>query len=618
MIRLFLRRCGLSLFCVLSVALLVTSCQVIKPEPAKPEFSFLRASGTRTVDEAGNEIVLKGCNLGNWFLLEMWMLDISGIPDQYTFEKILADRFGEERKNELMEVYRENWITRRDFEIVRTFDFNVVRIPFHYSLVEDSGFRWLDRAIEMARDHGLYVILDMHGVPGGQSTDHTTGRKDQNRIYTDRECQDRFLKLWKGIATHYKDSPVVAAYEPVNEPFGDYRTANHHDALADLMDRVYDEIRAVDERHMIIIPGTRDGFWFYGRPQDRGWKNVMFTEHYYPGVHGSGPSLAAHRHHINRLLPGTRHYLEYVDAPFLVGEFNVVFRRGGGPVLMRQYYDMFAEDGWWATMWSYKLIKGSAGLGRDNWYMVKNLHRPPSISIRRSTDEEIEAYFRWFGEMEYAVYEDLRTALTTPEPERLALEDPPHPMEPPYVDEMQDWTGTDIACRPEGGQRVYSEDRMDVYGGGRDIWNDHDEFRFVSQEVDGNFGFEAKVDAFTDVNPYGKAGIMIRGGLEPDSPHVLLHTFPNNQVVLGWREVEGGDMKEKKLPIYELPIRFRMERYNGQLTVLYALSDEKWREIESFDFEWLSSPCQVGFAVLSHDDRYLAKASFSDIEMNKE
>ena len=38
--------------------------------------------------------------------------------------------------------------------------------PYTY---QDYGFRYLDRAVAWARDHGRYVMLDFHGVPGCQS-----------------------------------------------------------------------------------------------------------------------------------------------------------------------------------------------------------------------------------------------------------------------------------------------------------------------------------------------------------------------------------------------------------------------------------------------------------------
>ena len=47
---------------------LLASCRMMAP-PGAPRaqrgFSFLHADGARTVNEAGEPVVLKGCNLGN-------------------------------------------------------------------------------------------------------------------------------------------------------------------------------------------------------------------------------------------------------------------------------------------------------------------------------------------------------------------------------------------------------------------------------------------------------------------------------------------------------------------------------------------------------------------------
>jgi len=184
------------------------------------EPDILQARGTEIVNAKGERVELRGCNLGNWFLLEMWMLDIHDIRDQHEFELILERRFGRARKDRLMDVYRANWIHERDFPIVKRFGFNTVRLPFHYSLLEDDArpfelkpdaFRWLDHAVELAEKHGLYVILDLHGVQGGQSDDHTTGRAGQNKLWDSQRSQERVAWLWGEIAAHYKDSEIVAA-----------------------------------------------------------------------------------------------------------------------------------------------------------------------------------------------------------------------------------------------------------------------------------------------------------------------------------------------------------------------------------------------------------------------
>lgn len=607
--------------------LVLASCVRMRPVE-KPEFSFIKVKEGVTVTESGTPIVLKGCNLGNWFLLEMWMLDMGKeIHDQHEFESILTERFGREKKDSLMELYRASWIGERDFKIIPTFGFNAVRLPFHYSLLMDDdrpmelkpdAFKWLDAAVELAARNGLYTILDMHGAPGGQSTDHTTGWADQNKLWNSQDYRKQTAFLWKEIANHYKDNRAVAAYDVINEPFGDYKTSDHAGVLVSLIGEIYSAIRSVDACHIVILPGHRDGVGCYGNPADRGWQNVMFTEHYYPGVMGSGPSLEAHRNMINRNLPNNEKWFKQVGVPLLVGEFNVVFNSVGGPALMRQYYDLYASKGWWATMWSYKLVTRKGGLGKDNWYMVVNAQAAPRVSIRTSRYEEIEAYFKWLASVEYAVDDGLRQALTTHAPVHLYLEEPPHPMDAPFNDSPGAWQTTDISCRPVGGQKVLSESDMDVYGGGRDLWNNHDEFRFVWQKADGDFVFQAVVEGLSDVFPYAKAGLMIRGGLEPDAPHVLIHVFPSSQVSVGWREKKGDNMQEKKFPIREFPIHLQLVKTGNQINAAWSADGIHWIDAGTYAFDGLSSNCEAGLAVVSHDDRYLARGDFRQIKLTKQ
>ena len=87
--------------------------------------------------------------------------------------------FGDERGQKLIDLYRANYITPRDFELIKSFHFNVVRVPFDYRMIQEDeppyrvrrdAFVHLDRALEMAEAAGVYVILDMHGTPGGNSS----------------------------------------------------------------------------------------------------------------------------------------------------------------------------------------------------------------------------------------------------------------------------------------------------------------------------------------------------------------------------------------------------------------------------------------------------------------
>ena len=608
----------------LFAGLLLASCVTVPPGGFRLPLTFLRVEDGRTVDGHGRPVALKGCNLGNWLLLEMWMLGINEIPDQYSFEGILAERFGAEKKNELMETYRANWIAERDFPIIRSFGLNCVRLPFHYNLLMDDAkpyelkpgaFKWLDAAVRMASSQGLYVIPDLHGAPGGQSMDHIVGRRDQNKLWGNEEYLKQTVWLWRQIAEHYKDEPAIAAYDLLNEPFGDGQTDQHVAPLVKLMDDCYKAIREVDPRHILIFPSWQKGLMCYGNPADHGWTNLMFTDHYYQGVMWGGATLQAHQYFMNRVIPHAAAYLESLRTPLLVGEFNVVFGFTGGATLMRQYYDLYASKGWWATMWSYKLLGGPS---KNPWYLVTSQEKTPPLNIRTATYEDVRAWFERMGTMEYAYNDDLRQAMTARTPGHIYLERPVPPMKPPFQDNPAPWQGTDISSQPAGGERVYAVNAMDIYGGGRDLWGAQDEFRFVWQKVSGDFELEATVESLDEIFDFTKAGLMIRGGLESNAPLVLLHVFPSSQTVLAWREAAGGRLEEKKLAIREFPVRLRLKKAGTQVTAAFAVGNGGWTEAGSLSFNWLGSDVYAGMAVLSHDDRYLTRAVFRDITLRKE
>lgn len=83
---------------------------------------------------------------------------------------------------------------------------------------ENPGFKRLDRAIETAEKYGLYIILDMHGCPGGQSGDRSSGKSGRNYLYKETKYQDIMEDLWVKIADRYKLSKTVVSYDIMNEP----------------------------------------------------------------------------------------------------------------------------------------------------------------------------------------------------------------------------------------------------------------------------------------------------------------------------------------------------------------------------------------------------------------
>jgi glucan 1,3-beta-glucosidase len=593
-------------------------------------YQWLSTQGTQIVDEQGDPVILKGCNVGNWLLLEMWMLriDHNKFHDQYEFEANLANRFGEAEKDRLMEVYRENWITPRDFKIIKSFGFNVIRLPFNYRLLEDDdkpfelkpdAFKWLDRAIEMAEAEGLYVILDMHGVPGGQSIDHPTGRSGQNKLWGDPIYAKRTANLWKHIANRYKDRASIAGYDLINEPYNDFK-GDIRPRLREIFVEIYDAVRAVDKRHIVFAPAPLwGGHGFYGNTKENGWTNVAFTEHHYPGLFGSDPSMKTHGNFIYQTMPAKQAELEAAEAPLYIGEWNPVFERLGGGDLMRRYFDEYGKRGWAATIWSYKILQVRGGNIHDNWEMVSNaepLNRP---DFATASSGEIEAFFKWFSTMEYVIDEPMREALTRPDPVAIEFPEPaPRLTEPPHADKLVGWTATDIGGALTGGQQVLGDNALLIYGGGDDIWNNTDQFRLISQEVPGDFTITTTLASLADTNGYAKAGLMARADTSTSSAHVMVHVFPSGTVALGWRSAAGGTMLETQADNHAWPIHLRLTRRGNTYTGEYSTDGAAWQTVgEPVEVEALGKRPQVGMAVLSHNNQCLTSARFESIKLDR-
>jgi arabinogalactan endo-1,4-beta-galactosidase len=139
---------------------------------------FIAASGDtlRNNHGHGDVVTLRGVNLGGWLVFERWMtpMDSSKLPDEHSARVVLTRRFGAAKSDELVGDYEDHWITDDDLGRIAAAGLNTVRAPFWYRTVETEdgvwrpdSFRHLDWVVQHAGTHGLYVVLDLHGVPGG-------------------------------------------------------------------------------------------------------------------------------------------------------------------------------------------------------------------------------------------------------------------------------------------------------------------------------------------------------------------------------------------------------------------------------------------------------------------
>lgn len=592
---------------------------------AMNDLPLLKVQGKSLVDPQGQPVTLKGANLGNWLVIEMWMLGLSeleGNPeDQYALEELLTKRFGEEEKDRLMDVYRSSWLTERDFQLIPSFGFNLVRLPMNYRLMEDDrrpfelkkdAWRWIDRAIDLSERNGLYVILDMHGAQGGQSPYDHTGHSNQNRLKDDEQAQKRLAWLWGEIAKRYRNRSAVLAYDVFNEPYGMPK-----DIQVKVFKMAYHSIRAFDPDKLIFAHGNYDDFQHYGDPKTNGWRNVGFQMHYYPGLFGGGPPTV--RTHVRHLafLDSLRETVDRFGVPFLIGEMNVVFESAGGASMMQRYFEKHARNGWMTTMWSWKTISREGGIQPAIWGATVNAEPMRKIDFRTAKNKEIEDYFRGFATDRIAVYEDLRNALTGragPPPE---LPAPPPRRESAPRHEMPGWQLAELGGARLGGLELKPDGAFRLYGGGSDVWASSDQASFLHQPIEGDFVLEVLIDDIEDVHQYAKAGLMLRSGLEADAAAAILTSFPSGEVQLAHRDAMGQEMaalptKEGSLP----SLRLRLTRQKGAIEGAFSIGEGPLQTLGTFE-DRLPRRILAGVLALSHDNGQLVKIEYRNLTIKR-
>ena len=114
----------------------------------------------------------------------------------------------------------KSFITENDFETIRSWNLDHVRIPADYDLVEtasgetiEEGFEIIDQAYTWCRNHDLNIILDLHKT-FGFSFD---AGEQETGFFENEAYQERFYRLWSQFARRYGKYHDHMAFELLNE-----------------------------------------------------------------------------------------------------------------------------------------------------------------------------------------------------------------------------------------------------------------------------------------------------------------------------------------------------------------------------------------------------------------
>ena len=254
--------------------------------PILAESRIARIEGKSFVAPDGRILHLKGISLGNWLMPEgyMFKFEVAKSPRLIygAFDRLL----GAERAAAFWTTYRDTYIGEDDIRFIRSVGFNMVRIPLHYRLfmtdegeIAGEGWALLDRVVGWARAAGLYVVIDLHAAPGGQTgINHDDGPGYPLMFYVPRH-RELTTKLWQAIAKRYAGNPAILGYDILNEPIAPYHdVATLNPRLEPFYKKVTEAIRGVDRGRIVFLAGGQwsSSFDMFGAPFA---PNLAYTYH---------------------------------------------------------------------------------------------------------------------------------------------------------------------------------------------------------------------------------------------------------------------------------------------------------------------------------------------------
>jgi hypothetical protein len=242
----------------------------------------LRVEGKRIIDQNGNNIILRGMGLGGWMLQEPYMLETVGFAKtQSEIRSKIESVIGTSNANEFYSAWLANHCSKKDIDSLAAWGFNSVRLPMHYNLFTlpiekepvkgkntwlTKGFELTDSLVKWCGSKHIYVILDLHGVPGGQGRDLAISDGDTTKpsLWESVANKQKTIDLWEKLAERYANEPWIGGYDLINETNWNFTKGENPNGLEESSNAplrqlyldITKAIRNVDKKHIIIIEGN--------------------------------------------------------------------------------------------------------------------------------------------------------------------------------------------------------------------------------------------------------------------------------------------------------------------------------------------------------------------------
>jgi endoglucanase len=344
------------IFLGISLVVLASSC--LKGVQTGYPSEFITISGPDLIAPTGEKFFIRGINLGNWLNPEGYMFRFQRTSSGRLIDQAFREMVGPDFTNAFWKKFKDNYITREDILYIKSTGMNSIRLPFHYKLFTDEdfmglssaqdGFARMDSLVSWCRESGLYVILDMHDAPGGQTGDNIDDSYGYPWLFVSEESQALFIDIWKRIAAHFKDEPVILGYDLLNEPIATH-FAKDYALLNPQLEKLYKKsvaaIREVDKNHIILLGGAQWNSNFKVFTDSKFDDKIMYT---------------CHRYWCDTLQANIQDFVNFRDSVNL-------------PIYMGETGENSNE---WVAAWTRLMVKNNIGY---HFWPYKKMGRPSCV-----------------------------------------------------------------------------------------------------------------------------------------------------------------------------------------------------------------------------------------------
>lgn len=405
----------LFVYLVLTQMPFAATAQTESDKQASGGLSFLHTEGQKIVDDNRKAVHLHGVNVGGWLLIEPWIIDAE-MQEGIVAEKDIWDFKGRrepftvEESRALRQTFRDNWFTEDDVKKIAAAGLNSVRLPIWWRAINNSdeeyggGLEYIDNCIEWCNNSSLYVILDLHGAPGGQNKiGKNTGEQTNADLWNNETFRNQTVDWWRTIAERYKNESTVAGYDILNEADGNLSTKDDFEDMIILYDKIYDAIRDVEKhqkrKHIIILEAgmLSQDLPRMPMPKDKGWENVVYSFHYH--LTNCTDPYEAQSVFFSQLQAIALQY----DVPIYVGEFNTMqigiscdppyenLNISQRLQLLETYSNIFDYYDWSWAFWTYKTIERNHS---NNWGLYGYVNDTPTPDFNKDSYKDINDSFK--------------------------------------------------------------------------------------------------------------------------------------------------------------------------------------------------------------------------------